>query len=285
MGAPSRALLFARKVDSARARRHAGVMDTSSDPAGQAAGDRSRLLRAFNLSFAFVFVLLVVFVSQPAMDVRALAVAPGDIGQWAGLLAAPLLHGSPEHLGANAGALLILGTLAGAVYPKATLRALPLIWLGSGLGAWLLGEPGSRHLGASGLTHGLMFLVVVLGLRRRDRASIAAGMVCFLFYGGMLLTVLPHEPGISWQSHMGGAIGGLLAGLLWPRLDPLAPRQRYSWEEDEEATAATGEAHELEPPGPREVPVLWQRPEQSRGVVLRFTPRPRQPPPPDPPRA
>jgi len=256
-------------------------MDTPSDPAGQAAGDRSRLLWAFNLSLAFVLVLLVVFVAQPAMDVRALAVAPGDLGQWLGLLAAPLLHGSPEHLGANAGALLILGTLAGAVYPKATLRALPLVWLGSGLGAWLLGEAGSRHLGASGLTHGLMFLVVVLGLRRRDRASIAAGMVCFLFYGGMLLTVLPHEPGISWQSHMGGAIGGVLAGLLWPRLDPLPPRQRYSWEEDEDTAAAGSDAQELEPPPPSQVPVLWQRPQPpGRGVVLRFTPRPRPGPPP-----
>src|SRR5690606_37002196 len=160
---------------------------------------------------------------------------------------------------ANAGALLRLGTLAGSVYPKATVRALPLVWLGSGLGAWLLGEAGSRHLGASGLTHGLMFLVVVLGLRRRDRASIAAGMVCFLFYGGMLLTVLPHEPGISWQSHMGGAIGGVLAGLLWPRLDPLPPRQRHSWEEDEDTAAAGSDAQELEPPPPSQVPVLWQR--------------------------
>ena len=94
-------------------------------------------------------------------------------------------------------ALLILGTLAGAVYPKATLRALPLLWLGSGVGAWMLGEPGSHHLGASGITHGLMFLVLGLGLLRRDRAAIAAGMIGVLFYGGMVMTVLPHEPGVS----------------------------------------------------------------------------------------
>ena len=39
-------------------------------------------------------------------------------------------------------ALLMLGTLAGSVYPKATLRAWPLLWLGSGLGAWWLGDAG-----------------------------------------------------------------------------------------------------------------------------------------------
>lgn len=254
-------------------------MHTLADPPAPGTSDRHRLLRAFNLSLAFVFALLVVFVSQPGLDVRALAVAPHDAGQWLGLLTAPLLHGSPGHLAANAGALLILGTLAGAVYPRATLRSLPLVWLGSGLGAWLLGEAGSRHLGASGLTHGLMFLVVVLGLRRRDRASIAAGMICFLFYGGMLLTVLPHEPGISWQSHLGGALGGLLGGLLWPRVDPIAPRPRYSWEEEDEAAdAAPGEdAQELEPPSPQGVPVLWRRTADPRhGVVLHFPPRPRR---------
>src|SRR3546814_3288924 len=76
-------------------------------------------------------------------------------------------------LGGNAVSLLLLGTLAGAVYPRATIRALPLLWIGSGLGAWLLGDAGSHHLGASGLGHGLLFLVFVLGLLRRDRASIA----------------------------------------------------------------------------------------------------------------
>src|SRR5690606_1240126 len=256
-------------------------MDAPTEPMPQAGSDRRRILRAFNASLAFVFILLVVFVSQPGLDVRALAVTPRDIGQWIGLLAAPLLHGSPEHLGANAGAILILGTLAGAVYPRATLRALPLLWLGSGLGAWLLGDPGSRHVGASGLTHGLMFVVAVLGLRRRDRASIAAGMIGFLFYGSMLVTVLPHEPGVSWQSHLGGALAGLLAGLLWWRADPLPPRPRYSWEDEEEdagSPQAGTDADTLDPPPPRDVPVLWHRRPPVRGVVLRFPPPRRGPP-------
>ena len=91
------------------------------------------------------------------------------------------------------------------MYPKATVRALPLLWLGSGLGAWMLGNPGSVHLGASGVTHGLMFLLASLGLLRRDRAAIATGLIGMLFYGGMLMTILPHADGVSWQSHMGGA--------------------------------------------------------------------------------
>jgi membrane associated rhomboid family serine protease len=186
-----------------------------------------------------------------------------------------LLHGSPEHLGANAVSLLLLGTLAGTTYPRATLRALPLLWLGSGLGAWLLGQPGTHHLGASGLTHGLMFLLLGLGLLRRDRPAIAAAMIAFFLYGGMLLTVLPQEPGVSWQAHLGGALAGMLAAWLFRRSDPQAPRKRYSWELEEEAAAAAvqSEREQLEPATPEEVPVLWQRPQPSHGAVLPFRKR------------
>lgn len=212
------------------------VHELPPDSPEQRRADARRFQRALNASLAAVLLVLAAFWAQHQFDWRVLAVAPLQAqGLW-GLLAAPLLHGSAAHVGANAVSLLLLGTLAGTVYPRATLRALPLLWLGSGLGAWLLGEPGSLHLGASGVAHGLGFLLFALGVLRRDRAAVAAGMIAFMFYGGMLMTVLPREPGVSWQAHLGGALGGLLAAWLFRRSDPLPPRKRYSWEfEDEEA--------------------------------------------------
>jgi hypothetical protein len=65
----------------------------------------------------------------------------------------------------------------------------------------------------------------------------------------------------------------VLAALLFRRSDPLPPRRRYSWEIEEEEAAALAAEHELEPPKPQEVPVLWVRPEEPRGVVLTFRPR------------
>lgn len=248
--------------------------DDPIDPLLQRAADRRRWQRAFNASLAFVLLLLVVFTLQGSLDWRVWTVRPWSAGGLSGLLGAPLLHGSFEHLAANSIALLMLGTLAGGMYPRATARALPLAWLGSGLGAWLLGDPGSHHLGASGLTHGLMFLVFLTGLLRRDRPAIAAAMIAFFLYGGMLLTVLPREAGVSWQAHLGGAAGGVLAALLWARLDPAPPRRRYSWELEEEAGEHDASAADdpLEPPAPDHVPVLWHRPDPAdeRGTVLPF---------------
>ena len=246
-----------------------------TDGTQQRAQDRRRLQRAIVASLAAVLGLCAVFAAQPWLPVRALAVAARDPAGLPGIVTAPLLHGSGEHLLTNAVGVLMLGTLAGLAYPKAALRALPLLWLGSGLGAWWLGPAGSHHLGASGVTHGLMFLVFALGLLRRDRASIAAAMLAFAFYGGMLLTILPREAGVSWQSHLGGALAGVLAAFLFRRSDPAPPRRRYSWEIEEAQDAARREAEraQWEPPRPHAVPVAWRRDAHSGdggGVVLPF---------------
>lgn len=223
--------------------------------------DGQRVRRAVRYSIASMLLLTVTFALQGGLPLAALTVTPGSASGLIGVLTAPLLHGSPGHLLANATALLMLGTLAMTVYPRATLRGLPLLWLGSGLGAWLLGQPGSHHLGASGVIHGLGFLVFVLGLLRRDRAAIAAGMLAFLFYGGMLLTIFPQEAGVSWESHLGGAIAGLLAAFVFRRSDPMLPRRKYSWEIEEELERerATVGHDTFELRAADDVPVLWKR--------------------------
>lgn len=239
---------------------------------------RAGFRRALLASMAFVAALGAIFFAGPWLgDTGALALVPQSMPGLVGVFTAPLLHGSAGHWLANASALLILGPLVGTVYPRASLRALPLIWLLSGLGTWIIGRP-SLHIGASGLTHGLLFLLLFLGLLRRDRAAIAAALIGFFFYGGMLLTVLPREAGISWEYHLCGALAGILAAFVWRRADPEPPRRRYSWEEEPEPAADTDE---LEPPAPEAVPVLWQRPADEHGVVLPFRPRPRPDPPQD----
>lgn len=258
---------------------HVLRMATPAPRTSRPAADRVRLRRALVVSAGFVALLWLCFAAQQAFDWRFLTVTPRTPAGLLGLLTAPLLHGSVEHVLANGFSLLVLGTLAGVACPRAALRALPLLWLGSGLGAWLLGQPDSHHLGASGLAHGLMFLVFVLGLLRRDRASIAAGMIAFFFYGGMLLTILPREAGISWESHLGGALAGIVAAFLLRRSDPMPARKQYSWELEEELERQRqGEAFDTyESRVADDVPVLWHRDAdadaEAQGKVLPFRQR------------
>jgi hypothetical protein len=154
----------------------------------------------------------------------------------------------------------LLSALMLYAYPRSTRIALPLIWIVSGLGVWLWARP-SVHVGISGITHGLMFFLFLMGILRRDRLGVALAMLVFFLYGGMLMTVLPREVEVSFEYHLAGAGAGVIAALALFRRDPLPPRKRYSWDdEDDTAQAQAGAADELEPPRPAEVPVLWRGP-------------------------
>jgi membrane associated rhomboid family serine protease len=186
-----------------------------------------------------------------------LGIRPRDVHGLIGILTAPFAHASFEHLMSNTLPLGLLSALMLYAYPRAARFALPLIWLASGLGVWLWARA-SVHVGISGVTHGLMFFVFVMGLLRRDRLGVALALLVFFLYGGMVMTIWPREADVSFEYHLAGAVAGIVAALALFRLDPQAPRKRYSWE-DEEAEPSTGDA-ELEPPRPHDVPVLWSGP-------------------------
>ena len=230
-----------------------------------------RFRRALNISLGFIALLFACFYLQQRFDYQALSLQPGVWTGLVGIMTAPLLHGSFEHLFSNSFSILILGTLVGTVYPKASLRALPVIWILSGIGTWFLAIKGF-HIGSSGITHGLMFFLMTMGVLRRDRASIAAAFIGILLFGGMLLSVLPQQPDISWEYHLSGALAGVLSALLWRKLDPAPPRPVYSWDEETDEDQSHDDAQTLEPPRPQEVPILWHRPDPANNpsVVLVF---------------
>jgi len=206
------------------------------DP-GYAAADRARgnLRLAVRLTLSFVALLWLVQVLNSALDLSPadFGVRPRDLAGLVGILFAPLVHGSFEHLFNNTPPLVVVGTAMLYLYPQAAPRVLPAVYLGPGLAVWLLAR-GSSHLGSSGLIYGLAAYVFVAGLIRRDRRAIGASMlVCFL-YGAMWWGVLPIEPGVSWQTHLAAALIGIACALALRRRD-IPPRRRYSFEDDAEA--------------------------------------------------
>lgn len=177
--------------------------------------------KGFLTSLSFVVVLFWLFMFQSAGSWwDAFTVHPGVATNFLTGWGYFLFHGSAAHLFGNSIALLVLGTLSFGIYPRATLRSLPLILILSFVFIWLAGDLNSRHLGASGITYGLMALITSLGILRRERASIAAGLIVWFLFAGAWWAMLPGYPDISWQGHLGGAIAGALGALLWKRLDP-----------------------------------------------------------------
>ncbi len=63
----------------------------------------------------------------------------------------------------------------------------------SGTTVWLIAPAGSVTLGASGVVFGWLTYLMVRGLYTRAPGQIALGVVLLLFYGGLLLGVLPDR--------------------------------------------------------------------------------------------
>jgi membrane associated rhomboid family serine protease len=140
-------------------------------------------------------------------------IVPRTVDGLGGILWAPLLHGGFSHLASNTVPLLVFGFLVLAGGLGQFLAVTAVIWLASGIGTWLIGSPGST-IGASGIIFGWFAFLLVRGFFARSGGQIALAVILLLIYGGLLLGVLPNNPGISWQAHLCGAVGGILAARL-----------------------------------------------------------------------
>src|ERR1700712_1381973 len=128
-----------------------------------------------------------------------------------GIFLAPFLHASWGHLVSNSIPFFVLGLV---VLLEGWRRwAAVTLWIVvvSGATVWLIAPAGTVTLGASGVILGWLTYLIARGFYTRAPGQIAVGIVVLLFYGTVLLGVLPTDSGISWQAHLGGAIGGLIA--------------------------------------------------------------------------
>jgi len=141
----------------------------------------------------------------------SLGVIPRTATGLRGILFAPFLHGSLNHVVANSIPFLALGWMVmlrdERHYIPVTLAGM----VGSGIMAWLLGAPGSVHIGASGVIFGYLGFLMLTGWYTRSFGSILLSIIVTLAWGSLVFGMMPGEPGISWQAHIGGFLGGALA--------------------------------------------------------------------------
>ena len=146
-------------------------------------------------------------------------VVPRTVDGLRGIVLAPFLHGSLSHLTANTASLLVLGWLVMLRDARHFWIVAVLSMLGGGLVAWLLGAGNSVHIGASGVIFGFLGFLIFAGWYARSFGSILLSVVVSVLWGGLVFGVLPGEAGISWQEHLGGFVGGVLAARWFSR-DP-----------------------------------------------------------------
>lgn len=164
-------------------------------------------------------------------DFGYLGILPQHINGLKGILFSPFIHGSFEHLSSNTAALALLLVILLNAYPKVALRVLLFTQFLSGMLVWALTTPTAYHVGASGVIYGVAAFLISSGLIRKDRQSTTIALLVALFYGSMAGGFFPKE-GISWQSHLWGAISGVIIALVFRHNNLPDPEQPDIAEEE-----------------------------------------------------
>ena len=192
--------------------------------------------RKLIIPLTFPILLWVIYLVTYLFDIYPykLGILPRNFSGLVGIFTSPLIHGGFSHLISNTAPLVFMGLGIFYFYPKVAYRVFTIIYLGTGILVWIFGRE-VYHIGASGIIYGFVSLLFFSGIFRKDNRSIALALIVIFLYGGLIWGVLPVEKGVSWESHLFGAIVGFISSFIFRKVDP---PKKYDWEDEESGTPA-----------------------------------------------
>jgi membrane associated rhomboid family serine protease len=209
---------------------HLGKPDPHFTESARAQHNFKLALKIALISTAILWVILIAD-AMLGLELARFGLRPRNTFGLIGVFTAPLLHAGVEHMFSNTAPLIVSLTTVLYLYPRSSVKVIPIIWVGSGLLAWVIGRP-SLHFGASGFVYGLLAFVFISGILRMDMRSVAVSVMVWFLYGSMIWGVLPIRPNMSWELHLSGAILGVALAIFYRRWD-VTPVKRYDWEDND----------------------------------------------------
>jgi membrane associated rhomboid family serine protease len=150
-------------------------------------------------------------------------IIPRHLDGLAGILWAPFLHASFQHLAANTVPLLVLGAiLCARGKGEFSIVTAGGIVLTGGL-TWLFARS-ADHIGASGLIFCYFGYLASLAWFNRTFGTLCLSVVCVIAYGGIIRGILPTTPGVSWEGHLAGLVSGVALGAFMAKLKKVPDR-------------------------------------------------------------
>jgi membrane associated rhomboid family serine protease len=141
-------------------------------------------------------------------------IEPRDVEGLRGVVAAPFLHAGFDHLISNTIPFVVLGLLIALNGVARVALVTAIVALIGGLGTWLFAPENTLHIGASGIVFGYASYLISRGVFDKSALELGIGAVVVAVWGATLLASLAPREGISWQGHLFGAIGGVIAARV-----------------------------------------------------------------------
>lgn len=194
--------------------------------------EKAKLFRSILYPALFVAILWIIhFFSQwMGADLERFGLLPRTARGLLGILTFPLIHGDMDHLISNSLPLLVLGWLTFYFYRPLAFTVFFWVYLMSGIWLWAAGRD-NYHIGASGLVYGFAAFLFFSGIFRKDRALMVLSMLVVFLYGSMVWGIFPFLPHISWESHLLGALAGIMTAFYYRKEGPQA--KKIIWNDED----------------------------------------------------
>lgn len=193
---------------------------------------KNRILSSLRLPFQFTVIMWGVFLVEAFgnLDFGAYGVYPREFFGLRGVVFAPLIHDDFKHLISNSAPVFVLSLIIMYFYRRVAVRSMMMIYLLTGFAVWLFARK-VFHIGASGVVYGLLSFVFWSGIFRRSLQSIILALVVTVLYSGYLGGILPNQEGISWESHLMGAVVGIFTAYWYKEeIEADEHQEPPSWE-------------------------------------------------------
>lgn len=182
--------------------------------------EKQKIIISLQIPFLLVGIMLAVKLLEFNLntDFGNYGIYPRTFNGLIGIVFSPFLHGDWEHLFSNLPAIVVLGSLMLYFYPTIAKVSMMGIGFFTGIAVWLFAR-NSYHIGASGLVYGFAFFLFFSAVFRKDIRSLAISLFVILFYGGIIWGLLPLSGGVSWETHIAGALFGTVLAYFGRKAD------------------------------------------------------------------
>lgn len=179
----------------------------------------NRYLLAGKYSAAIMLVCSIVLIVNTVLptDLNRFGIIPRSFEHLCGILIAPFLHAGWLHLLSNFLPFIVFGTLIGAQSSKRFWLLFILHIITTGMLVWLFARGNSVHIGMSGVIYAFWGYLIVYGFVRKKMMHLIISLVMLFFYGGLVFGVFPTRFGVSFESHLLGALVGAASGYYFAK--------------------------------------------------------------------
>lgn len=168
----------------------------------------------FPLGFILLLVCIHTVATITSISLSPYGVFPREIHGLVGIVTAPLIHGSWEHVLSNITSLCITLFILFTVFPTVSHIVFTMGYILPGIFTWFIGRP-AFHIGASGLVYCLLVFLFCIGVYSKKRQLLAISGVVLVLNSGFIWGILPQNNSISWEYHIGGSIIGCILAYVF----------------------------------------------------------------------